>query len=245
MPGVEAAAISLTVPGGGEDYPQQFGIVGRDTDSQGQQIFADSLSVSPDFFRVLGIPLLAGETCRLHLDGKTPPSLMVNRSFVDRYMAGLNPVQQHLRFGKNEFEIAGVVSDVHDHGYARDPHPAVYFCEMPGSFPDPNYLLKTAANPAALVESVRRRMQALEPNRAVYATKPLTDYLASSLDEKRFQTMLLSLFGLTALLLASVGLYGVTSFSLYRKGAARSAFARRWARNPRRSWRMSSVKARR
>jgi len=55
-------------------------------------------------------------------------------------------------------------------------------------------------------------MQAIEPNRAVYATKPLTEYLSSSLDEKRFQTLLLSLFGVTALLLASIGLYGVTSF---------------------------------
>ena len=73
MPGVEAAALSITLPGGGEDYPQQFGIVGRDTESQGQQIFADSLSVSPDFFKVLGIPLLSGETCRLRFDGKTPP----------------------------------------------------------------------------------------------------------------------------------------------------------------------------
>ena len=212
MPGVEAAAVSVGLPGGGEDYPQQFRIAGRDTDSQGQQIFADSLSVSPGFFRVLGIPLLAGETCRLHMDGKTPPSVMVNRSFVDRYMAGMNPVQQHLGVRNVEFDIAGVVADVHDRGYSRDPHPAVYFCEMPAFYPDPNYLLKTAANPAALVESVRRRMQALEPNRAVYATKPLTGYLASSLDEKRFQSMLLSLFGLTALLLASVGLYGVTSF---------------------------------
>jgi len=211
MPGVEAAALSITLPGGGEDYPQQFGIVGRDTESQGQQIFADSQSVSPDFFRVLGIPLLSGDPCRLHFDD-TPPSVMVNRSFADRYMSGLNPIRQHLKTGGHEFPISGVVSDVHDHGYAKDPQPVVYFCEMPGYFPDPNYLLKTAANPVALVESVRRRMQAIEPNRAVYATRPLTDYLASSLDEKRFQTMLLSLFGLTALLLASVGLYGVTSF---------------------------------
>jgi len=212
MPGVEAAALSLTLPGGGEDYPQQFSIVGRDTESQGQQIFADAQAVSPDFFNVLGIPLVSGDLCRLRFDDNTPPEVMVNRSFMDRYMSGLNPVQQHLKMGGREVTISGVVSDVHDHGYTRDPRPVVYFCEMPGYFPDPNYLLKTAASPVALVEPVRRRMQAIEPNRAVYGTKPLTDYLSSSLDEKRFQAMLLSLFGLTALLLASVGLYGVTSF---------------------------------
>jgi len=212
MPGVEGAALSINMPGGGEDFPQQFKIVGRDNDSPGLQIFSDSQSVSPDFFRVLGIPLLSGEMCRIRADDKATPALMVNRSFVDRFMTGLNPIQQHLQVGKNDFEIAGVVSDIRDHGFFRDPKPAVYFCELPGYFPDPNYLVKTATAPATLVESVRRRMQAIEPNRAVYATKPLTEYLSSSLDEKRFQTLLLSLFGVTALLLASIGLYGVTSF---------------------------------
>jgi hypothetical protein len=125
MPGVEAAALSDTNPGAGQNYPLQFSIVGRDNQSAGQQIFAASTSVSPDFFRVLGIPLLAGETCRLRMDGKTPPSLMVNRSFVDRYMGALNPIQQHLKMGGGEFEISGVVSDIHD-GYARDSHPTTY-----------------------------------------------------------------------------------------------------------------------
>ncbi|HEV3196521.1 MAG TPA: ABC transporter permease [Bryobacteraceae bacterium] len=217
MPGVEAAALSINLPGGGEDYPQQFSIVGKDSQSQGQQMFADFQSVSPGYFQLLGIPLLAGKTCRVDLNSKTPPPVMVNRSLVDRFMGGVNPVQQHLAAGSYSFEISGVVSDVRDHGYAKDPRPTVYFCEMPGFFPDPEFLVKTSADPASLVESVRRRMQALEPNRGVYDTKPLTAYLSSTLAEKRFQTMLLSLFGMTALLLATVGLYGVTSFMVSQR----------------------------
>jgi putative ABC transport system permease protein len=212
MPGVEAAALSVSPPGGGEEYPQQFGIVGKDSESRGQQMFADFQSVSPSYFQVLGIPLLAGETCRLSMDGKTTPPVMVNRSLVDRFMGGMNPVQQRISAGSYSFAISGILSDVRDHGYAKDPRPTVYFCEMPGFFPDPEFLVKTAADPVTLVESVRRRMQALEPNRGVYDTKPLTAYLSSTLAEKRFQSMLLSLFGATALLLAIVGLYGVTSF---------------------------------
>ena len=217
MPGVEAAALSINLPGGGEDYPQQFSIVGKDSQSQGQQMFADFQSVSPGYFKVLGIPTLAGEICRVDLTSKTPPRVMVNRSLVDRFMGGVNPIQQHLAAGSYSFEISGVVSDVRDHGYAKDPRPTVYFCEMPGFFPDPEFLVKTSADPASLVEPVRRRMQALEPNRGVYGTKPLTAYLSSTLAEKRFQTMLLSLFGLTALLLATVGLYGVTSFMVSQR----------------------------
>ena len=212
IPGVEAAALSLELPGGGQDYPQPFRIAGRNTEGQGEQMLADAQSVSPDYFRVLGVPILAGETCRINFDPQSTPRVMVNRSLADRYMSGMNPVQQHLQVGRYDFEIVGVTSDIREHGYAKDPRPTIYYCELPGFFPDPEYLVKTAASPASLVESVRRRMQALEPNRAVYDTRPLTGYLTSSLAEKRFQTMLLSLFGLTAMLLATVGLYGVTSF---------------------------------
>ncbi len=211
LPGVEAAALSVYLPGGGEDYLQQFKIAGQDSESKGRQMFADFQSVSPDYFKVLGIPLLAGETCRLHFDG-TEPAVMVNRSLVDRYMGGMNPVRQHISTGADSFEVSGVVSDVRDHGYAKDPRPTIYFCEMPGFFPDPQFLVKTAADPVTMVESIRRRMQSLEPNRGVYETRPLTAYLSSTLAEKRFQSMLLSLFGITALLLAVVGLYGVTAF---------------------------------
>jgi ABC-type antimicrobial peptide transport system permease subunit len=73
-------------------------------------------------------------------------------------------------------------------------------------------VVRTAGSPSQLVETVRRRMQELEPNRAMYDARPLTEFLFSSLAERRFQTGLLSLFGLTALSLAAVGLYGVTSF---------------------------------
>jgi predicted permease len=211
VPGVESAALSISLPGAGEDEQQPFGIVGQDSQSIGQQMFAEFQSVSPDYFKVLGVPLLAGEVGRLHFDN-TQPDVMVNRSLVDRYMSGMNPVGQHITSGSYSFAIAGVVSDVREQGYAKDPRPTIYFCEMPGFFPDPEFLVKTTAAPATMVESVRRRMQALEPNRGVYDTKPLTAFLASTLEEKRFQTMLLSLFGATALVLAIVGLYGVTSF---------------------------------
>jgi putative ABC transport system permease protein len=83
---------------------------------------------------------------------------------------------------------------------------------MPGFFPDPQYLLKTSSDPMRVAEAVRAEVRNLEPNRAVYDVKRLTDSLSSSLSERRFQTVLLSLFGGTALLLAVIGLYGVTGF---------------------------------
>lgn len=211
-PGLEGAAISADLPGTGEDYPQQFSVVGKPDEAEGQKTFADVQAVSPDYFRVLAIPLVAGEVCRVGLETNRVQEVMVNRSFVDAYLSDRSPVQQHLKVPLGTVEIKGVVGDVREHGYSRDPRPTIYYCELPAFFPDPNYLVKTAGSPATMVEPLRRVLQALEPTRAMYDAKPLSDSLSATLEEKRFQTTLLSLFGLTALFLAAVGLYGVMSF---------------------------------
>jgi putative ABC transport system permease protein len=212
LPGVEAAAISVATPGTGEDYPIDFTIVGRANSDSGQKTFADSQVVSGDYFRVMGIPMLAGETCRPRADSKAADPALVNRAFADRYFAGENPIGQRLKLSWAKPEIIGVVGDVREHGYAQDPKPTIYTCTLPGFVPDPVYLVRTAGAPATLVEAARKTMRQLEPNRAVYATKPLAEVLAATLSPRRFQTELLSLFGITALLLATVGLYGVMSF---------------------------------
>jgi ABC-type antimicrobial peptide transport system permease subunit len=104
-----------------------------------------------------------------------------------------------------------VAGDFRNHGYAHDPQPTVYWCGMPTN-PFPEVLLKSTGDPLLLSEAVRQRIHAIEPNRAVYDVKRLSDYVSSTLTDRRFQMILLSSFAAMALLLAAVGLYGVTSF---------------------------------
>jgi putative ABC transport system permease protein len=210
VPGATAAAISVAMPGTGEEYPTVFTIAGAA--SSGVKTFADSQAISPDYFQVMGIPILAGETCRLSGAEKAPDYALVNRAFAEQYFPGMDPIGQHLKLGYGQPEIVGVTADVREHGYAKPPRPVIYSCGLPGFVPDPVYLVKTAGAPAQLSESVRKTMQALEPARAVYDARPLTDVLALTLDSRRFQRTLLVLFGIAALLLATVGLYGVMSF---------------------------------
>jgi hypothetical protein len=112
IPGVEDAALTIQLPGTGEDYLSEFSIIGR------------------------------------------------------------APGPENLR---------GFAGDIRDHGYAHDPRPTVYSCGFPGFYPDPAYLIKTKADPAHLIESVRRTVQSLEPNRAVYDAKPLAEKLQALL----------------------------------------------------------------
>jgi ABC-type antimicrobial peptide transport system permease subunit len=88
----------------------------------------------------------------------------------------------------------------------------LYACGLPSFWPDPEYLLKTSADPGMLANAVRREINRIEPTRAVFNVKPLTLHLIDTYSESRFQTMLLTLFAGTALLLAGIGLYSVMAY---------------------------------
>jgi putative ABC transport system permease protein len=215
IPGVTSAALfSGSLPGGGQPYLSQFNIAGQDTETEGKKVFADEEVVTPDFFRLLEIPILSGNTCRINLDPKAQATALVSRSFADRYFPGQSAIGHYVSEAAYPapIRIVGVASDVRQHGYAHDPQPTVYWCGAAFFNPGPDFLLKTAGDPLRLSEAVRLRIHAMDPNRAVYDVQRLSDYVSSTLTERRYQMMLLSSFAAMALLLAAIGLYGVTSF---------------------------------
>jgi len=211
IPGVTGAAISVSMPGTGEEYRMDF-TIDNAASTPGAKNFADMQAVSADYFQLMGIPILAGETCRANASENSADYIVINRAFAEQYFAGVNPIGHHVNLGYGKPEIVGVAGDIREHGYAAAPRPVMYSCGFPGFVPDPVYLVKTAGAPPTMVEPVRKTMQSLEPTRAVYDARPLAESLSLTLDDKRFQRTLLVLFGATALLLATVGLYGVMSF---------------------------------
>lgn len=211
IPGVTSAAMTLGLPGEAQAFTSQFHIAGQDTESEGKGVFAEEENVTPDFFTLLGIPLLSGSTCRISSDGTAQVETLVSGSFAERFFPGQSPIGHYMGNDPLRFKIVGVVGDTRTHGYARDPQPTVYWCGLPYN-PGPEFLLRSAGDPLRLSEAVRQRVHAMEPNRAVYDVKRLSDSVSSTLTERRFQMVLLSSFAATALLLAAIGLYGVTSF---------------------------------
>ena len=214
IPGVTSAALSSgALPGGGQPYISQFHIAGQDTETESKKVFADEEVVTPDYFRLLRIPILSGSTCRINFDPKAQLTALVDRSFADRYFSGESPIGHYVSEVSypTPLQIVGVTGDIRKHGFAHDPGPTVYWCGMPFN-PGPDFLVKTPGDPLRVSEAVRQRIHAMDPNRAVYAVQRLSDYVSSTLTERRFQMVLLSSFAAMALLLAAVGLYGVTSF---------------------------------
>jgi putative ABC transport system permease protein len=211
LPGVEAAATAAFLPGVAAKYQEEFKIDGKL--NPGRRILADSRYVSAVYFDAVRIPVLVGEACR---QASTTSDVVVNRSFANLYMSGPAALGHTVeQAAYNDFStkgvVRGIVGDAREEGLNELPVPTVYSCfSAPNPFP--NYLIRTSGEPMQMAEAVRRRIHELEPGRSVYAIMPLQQHLDDAFSDNRLRTMLLSLFALTAVSLACIGLYGTLSY---------------------------------
>ncbi len=210
-PGVRAAATSATLPGVLADWRTEIKLEGR-AEREGK-IVADSRFVSNGYFVTMQIPVLAGEGCRESLNLE---SVVVNRSFANAYLSGSPAIGHHLQMVSNQFlpspaEIRGIVADAREQGLNREPAPTVYWC-VSAPDPSPHFLIRTQGEPMAMAQMLRRKIHQIEPARSVFDISPLEQHLSDSFAENRLRTILLTLFALTAISLACVGLYGTLSY---------------------------------
>lgn len=214
VPGVEGAATSLFLPGVAGQQPSdaELKILEGEQDPH-RKVFGNSRFVSTGYFDVMQIPLLAGESCRDQPNGF---AVLVNRSFATTYFGSASAMGHHLSFDVStnfplEGEIRGIAADAREVGINSEPVPTVYWC-LSAPVPDPYYLVRTRGEPLAMVGTIRRTLRQLEPSRSVFDIEPLTDHLSDAFAEDRLRTTLLSLFGLTAVSLACVGIFGTLSY---------------------------------
>jgi putative ABC transport system permease protein len=212
VPGVEAAATSSGLPGVPDLYETEVKIVEGEQDAR-RKVVANGRFVSPGYFAVMRIPMLEGEPC---VQNDSTPSFLVNRSFARRYFAQNGALGHHLVLGggtpfATTGEIRGIASDTREQGLNVEPRPTVYWCKSAPS-PDPHYLVRMGGEPMAMAETLRQAVHQIEPGRAVFGVMPLDEHLSDAYAENRLRTILLSLFALTAVSLACIGLYGTLSY---------------------------------
>jgi putative ABC transport system permease protein len=217
-PGVVGAAYVNNPPMGGSGYIT-FGLEGRPAPTGSEVEDVQPFTVSRDYFRTMGIPLGAGRHFE-QADNQTSARVMVvNREFARRFSPDRDVVGRRLTFGDPAdtasvwYSIVGVVGNVRQEGLDQPDHPQVYRLvdQVPprGGF----LVLRTASEPMSLAPLVRAAVREAQPNAAVTGLRTMEDRMSETIARPRVSATLLGGFAALALLLAAVGIYGVTSYT--------------------------------
>jgi len=222
LPGVQEAAM------GGDNSvplvnntrrPTPFSLPDEPDSSQKQPV-AETARVSPEYFHVLGIPLLRGRGFTEADTDKTKPVVLVSESFARQYLrkrdlgARISTPAVSVRFGPRTSEIVGVVGDVHADGLDTPPAPRVYFALYQRSANEMAIFLRGAPNSSATKQAVAAAVEDVDRNLPVYGIRMMQEMMANSLERRRFALTLMALFGALALFLASIGIYGVMAYAI-------------------------------
>ena len=179
--------------------------------------FVGNNAIGPDFFRTLGVPLLSGREFTDRDREGAPRVAIVNETLVRDLFPNTNPIGQRLRVLLRQpasWEIVGVVKDSKYRSLGEDPMPYIFLPYLQNPQPAMAVHVRTSGNPREVAAAVRREVQALDPNLPAFHVMSLADNIDISLFPSRFGAVLLGVFGFLALLIASIGIYGVMSYGV-------------------------------
>jgi len=216
LPGVTSAAMSTSFPMGTRGVPNPVTVEGRAA-SNGDSTLAETVSVSPDYFRVLGAPQVEGRDFS-DLD-QLGSALVgeVDRTAAARFWPGESPVGKRIKLGRQQstnpwVTIVGVVGDIRHDGMDADRVPHLYLSLWQRAGKVLALEVRTAGSPSGLAEPLRREIQAVDPNLPVFGIETFDRLIETSLARYRFSAQLMAAFAVLALLLAALGAYGVLAY---------------------------------
>ena len=226
LPGVQSAAIAY-------DHPLQsswidsFSIEGRPAPEPDEVPSADFHPVSPEYFSTVGVELTRGRAFTNHDDPGHPGAVIISEALARRYFADDDPLGRRLRiltpsrFWNNAmpvtFEVVGIVRDVKSAGLNKQAAPAFYIPAQQMPSQDMNVLVRTTGDPAGLIGAVRSAVWQIDSNQPIAGIATMDRIVSDSIAQPRLAMVLMGLFALVAVTLATVGIYGLLSYTVRQR----------------------------
>ena len=168
-----------------------------------------------NYFETMGIPIRRGRNFNQDDSATAPPVAVINETMARRLFPSQDPVGQHVRTGPNATgpwtTIVGVIGDIRHGGLEEVPQPELYISYLQGPPVNPFIVLRTSGDPALLTETVRAEARRIDKNLPIYDIRTMTTLRSDAVSTRRFILLIVGAFGLLALGLAAIGVYGVMS----------------------------------
>jgi putative ABC transport system permease protein len=224
LPGVQEAALGAepSIPLHHDRNRSALIVEGRQKQSK-QTPLVERSQVTPEYFHLLGIPVLRGRLFNDGDDENAPLVAVINQAMAETYWRGENPLGKRLRLGngragvgqrasKTWITIVGVIADARTESLANASVPQIYLSLYQETPKELAIFLRGDLNASAIPEEVRTMVQSVDPELPVYGAQTLNDAVTASLEQRRFSMDIVAAFAVTALLLAALGIYGVISY---------------------------------
>jgi putative ABC transport system permease protein len=218
-PGVDSAAAISILPLSGMDSGEGVTVEGHVSSGSDEAPIVQRREITPDYFKVIGVPLLKGRVFMAQDHADAPLALVVNETFARQMLPGKDPLGVRVRLGRagnqNPWRaIVGVVGDVHSSSLTAAPRPQFYLPHTQWNRSGMTIVMKSPLAQAELIAAAKANVKALDPALPVTKVRTMESVLSTATVGPRFSALLLAIFAGLALLLALIGIYGCVAWAV-------------------------------